>query len=97
MQQKILIGLTLTLIIVFFIPIYWVTEPARQEAARERQQVEAVGRGAELYTSSCAGCHGSEGEGKIGPALKGTQLDEDNLEKIIARGVPETGIAAWSK
>jgi mono/diheme cytochrome c family protein len=96
LQKKILIGLALTLIIVIFIPIYWATEPARQEAARERQQAEAAERGAELYTSSCAVCHGSGGEGKIGPALKGTQLDEGALEKIIARGVPGTGMLAWS-
>jgi mono/diheme cytochrome c family protein len=97
LQQKILIGLALTLIIVIFIPIYWATEPARQEAARERQQAEAMERGAELYTSSCAVCHGSEGEGKIGPALKGSQLGQDALEKIIARGGSGTGMPAWSE
>ena len=97
MQQKILIGLALTLIIVIFIPIYWAMEPARQKAAHERQQVEAMGRGAEVYTSSCAACHGIQGEGEIGPALKGTQLDEDNLEKIIARGIPETTMVAWGE
>ncbi len=97
MQQKILIGLALTLIIVIFIPIYWATEPGRQEAARERQQAEAAERGAELYTSSCAVCHGSEGEGKIGPALQGSPLGQDALEKIIARGIPGTAMVAWSE
>ncbi len=49
MQQKILIGLVLTLIIVIFIPLYWAAEPGRQEAARERQQAEAVEREARPY------------------------------------------------
>lgn len=97
MQQKILIGLALTLTIVIFIAIYWATEAGRQEAASERQRAEAVERGAGLYISNCALCHGFQGEGGIGPRLQGTQLDEDVLERIIARGVPGTAMSAWSE
>ncbi len=97
MQQKIIIGLALTLVIIIFIPFYWAMEPGRQEAARERQKAEAVERGAELYTSSCANCHGSRGEGAIGPALRGSQLDEAALEKEITRGMPEAGMPAWNE
>ena len=28
--------------------------------------------GAATYKAKCAGCHGAEGQGKVGPALKGT-------------------------
>ncbi|MBI2980599.1 MAG: c-type cytochrome [Chloroflexi bacterium] len=97
MQQKILIGLIVTLIIVVFIPTYWAMEPGRQEAARIRQQTEAVERGAKLYSSVCATCHGAQGEGIVGPALKGTQLDDDTLQKFIARGIPGTAMPAWGK
>lgn len=97
MQQKILIGLALTLIIVIFIPVYWAMESGRQEAAGERQKAEAVERGAGLYISSCASCHGAQGEGKIGPPLKDTQLDETVLEKIISRGSPGTAMPALSE
>ncbi len=97
MQKKILIGLALTLIIVIFIALYWATEPGRQEAAGERQQAEAIERGAELYTLQCATCHGLTGEGKIGPALKGTQLDGDTLGKIIARGIPGSAMPAMGE
>jgi mono/diheme cytochrome c family protein len=96
LQHKTIIGLALTLVIVIFIAIYWVMEPVRQEAARERQMAEAAERGAELYTSVCAICHGPAGEGKIGPALKGPVHDEEELEKIIARGIPGAGMPAWS-
>lgn len=96
MQQKIIIGLALTLVIVIFIPVYWAMEPGRQEAALNRQQAEAVERGTELYISSCATCHGLQGEGNIGPALKDIQLDDNVLEKTIARGVPGTAMDAWS-
>lgn len=97
MQQKILIGLILTLIIAIFIPVYWAMEPGRQEAARLRQQTEAAERGAKLYSSVCATCHGLQGEGVVGPALKGTQLDDKTLRKFIARGVPGTAMPAWGK
>lgn len=97
MQQKILIGLILTLIVVIFIPVYWAMEPARQEAARLRQQNEAAERGATLYDSVCATCHGVQGEGIVGPALRGTQLDDATLQKFIARGVPGTAMPPWGK
>lgn len=95
MQQKIWIGLILTLIIVIFIPVYWAMEPGRQEAARLRQRAEAIERGAHLYTSTCAVCHGPRGEGNVGPALKGSALDEKVLEKTINRGIPGTAMVAW--
>lgn len=96
MQQKIFIGLILTLIIAVFIPLYWATESGRQEAARERIKGEAVEKGAELYTSNCAACHGPAGEGSIGPALIDSQLDDNVLKKLIARGVPGTAMPAMS-
>lgn len=97
MRTKILIGMALTLIIAVFIGAYWATEPARQEAARERLIEEAVGRGAELYISNCAACHGVQGQGRIGPALQGTELDENALIRIISAGVPGTVMSAWSR
>ncbi len=97
MQRKILIGLVLSLIIVIFIAVYGATEPGRQQAALENQQAEAVERGARLYISNCASCHGTEEEGRIGPALKGSHLDEDILERIIAWGIPGTAMASWSE
>ena len=95
MQQKIIIGFVLTLFIVIFIPIYGATESGRHEAARERLKAEAVEIGAELYTSMCAICHGPQGEGKVGPALKGTELDDDTLAKLISRGILGTAMPAF--
>ncbi|MBI4302726.1 MAG: c-type cytochrome [Chloroflexi bacterium] len=97
MQQKILFGLIMTLIIAIFIPVYWAMEPGRQEAARLRQQTEAAERGAKLYGSVCATCHGAQGEGGVGPALKGTQLDDETLRKFVARGIPGRAMPAWGK
>ncbi len=97
MQKKILIGLTLTLIIVIFIAIYWATEPGRQESARQYQKAETVERGAELYAVQCAACHGFAGEGGIATALKDSPLDASVLENTIARGVPGTAMPAFDE
>lgn len=86
MDRKILIGIVLTLIIVIFIPLYTINEPARQAAALARQTHEKAEIGAHQYIATCVLCHGKDGEGLIGPALNGTKLTEDALEKIISRG-----------
>ena len=86
MEKKILIGLLLTLVIVVFIPIYWIGEPARQERAVRRQQDQAMEMGAETFVALCANCHGPQGQGLIGPALKGTNLNKETLLKVIIRG-----------
>jgi mono/diheme cytochrome c family protein len=42
--------------------------------------------GQAIYKSKCASCHGPNGEGKVGPALKGTQLSEDDILAMINKG-----------
>lgn len=97
MQRQILIGFVLTLIVVIFIPLYWATEPGRQEAARERLKAEATERGAHLYAQHCARCHGREGEGRMGPALKESPLDDKVFWKIVARGVAGKRMPAFGE
>ncbi|HEU5233479.1 MAG TPA: cytochrome c [Terriglobales bacterium] len=46
--------------------------------------------GATLYKKKCASCHGASGEGKSGPALKGTQLDQDQIVQQITKGKPDS-------
>lgn len=42
--------------------------------------------GAATYKTKCASCHGPEGQGKIGPALKGTSLTEDQIVDMLTKG-----------
>ena len=42
--------------------------------------------GAATYKSKCAACHGTEGQGKIGPALKGTSLSADQIADLLSKG-----------
>lgn len=42
--------------------------------------------GAAAYKAKCAACHGPEGQGKIGPALKGTSLSVEQITDLLAKG-----------
>ncbi len=42
--------------------------------------------GAATYKAKCAGCHGPEGQGKVGPALKGTSLTGDQITDLLTKG-----------
>jgi mono/diheme cytochrome c family protein len=44
--------------------------------------------GAAIYKAKCAGCHGPAGEGKVGPALKGTSLSADQIADALLKGAP---------
>jgi mono/diheme cytochrome c family protein len=53
--------------------------------------------GAALYKAKCAGCHGAAGEGKSGPAIKGSAKVEDVVTKGGAKGIhakPFAGVTA---
>jgi cytochrome c oxidase subunit II len=56
-------------------------EAAAQEAGRSDL-------GAETYAGACAKCHGPEGEGDIGPRLRGNAILEDAelIERIVRNG-----------
>lgn len=42
--------------------------------------------GAALYKAKCASCHGPDGAGKVGPAVKGTALTEAQIEDVLLKG-----------
>ena len=42
--------------------------------------------GAAIFKAKCATCHGPAGEGKIGPALKGTTLTADQIADMLTKG-----------
>lgn len=42
--------------------------------------------GAATYKAKCAACHGPEGQGKVGPAVKGTSLSADQINDLLTRG-----------
>jgi len=42
--------------------------------------------GAAVYKTKCAACHGPEGQGKVGPAVKGTSLTADQITDLLVKG-----------
>ena len=46
----------------------------------------AADDGAALYKKKCAGCHGAQGEGKMGPKIAGTSMSEDDIVKVLTAG-----------
>jgi mono/diheme cytochrome c family protein len=42
--------------------------------------------GAAIFKTKCAVCHGPEGQGKIGPALKGTSLSAEQIVDLLTKG-----------
>lgn len=42
--------------------------------------------GAATYKAKCAACHGPEGQGKVGPAVKGTALTADQITDLLTKG-----------
>ena len=42
--------------------------------------------GAAIYKAKCALCHGPDGAGKNGPALKGTSLTADQIAAALTKG-----------
>jgi mono/diheme cytochrome c family protein len=42
--------------------------------------------GGATYKAKCASCHGPEGQGKVGPALKGTSLTADQIADLLTKG-----------
>jgi mono/diheme cytochrome c family protein len=42
--------------------------------------------GAALYGTKCAGCHGPAGQGKIGPSLQTTALNQQQIADLLTNG-----------
>lgn len=42
--------------------------------------------GAAIFKTKCAACHGPEGQGKIGPALKGTSVTANQIVDMLTKG-----------
>ena len=51
-------------------------------------------RGETVFEAECAGCHGDEAQGGVGPALADTGLDEATVATVVqqGRGVMPAGI-----
>lgn len=94
------IGLGLVMLLLLGTSLYWLSDNARLVSAAEELQADRIARGQVIYEGQCTACHGAEGEGGVGPALKDRQLLQNTPDEIffsvIRSGVPNTQMPSWS-
>lgn len=92
-------GLTLAILASF--QVYLFREPARIAGDEARDKALAVNAGRSLFAKNCAPCHGSEGEGDVGPSLNDKQFlsttSDNTIFSLISSGVPGTEMPAWNQ
>ncbi len=100
-RRQILIGLGLTLVTIVALGIAWLTEPTRMAQASEDVTKASVQQGRQIYVANCIPCHGTRGEGGVGPALNDKVLlskaSDEVLAGFIAVGRPNSLMPAWSQ
>lgn len=100
-QLEPMIGLFALAFIVAGLGFLIVREPTRITKAQEQLLALQLDEAMTLYAENCAVCHGAKGDG-IGafPALNNEtvrQISYDDLTKVIARGLYNTAMPAWSE
>jgi menaquinol-cytochrome c reductase cytochrome b/c subunit len=62
----------------------------KQELPTDTTVVDEADPGAKVYAASCAGCHGADLKGQLGPMLLGigNKYDEAKLVEVITKGFP---------
>jgi len=97
----VVVGLLLSLAIFAAFQLYLLREPSRIAGVLAADKSQAVQAGANLFTANCATCHGSQGEGDIGPALNDktflASTADDTLFSVISSGIPDTQMPAWNQ
>jgi len=94
------LGLGLALVMLVGLGLYWLGDSSRLESAAAGLRQGRIERGGEIYAGQCAGCHGMQGEGGVGPALQDRAVLKNTPDEIffsvIRSGVPNTQMPSWS-
>ncbi len=88
-------------IISLMIPVFWIVENNQELSSKDQQQIMNVQRGAVDFATYCYQCHGTDGQGRIGPRLNGNpqvnSLSDTDVMRIINAGIYNTDTANLSK
>jgi len=60
--------------------------PVSEQTKAQESRVSDEKNPSILYTNNCGPCHGHDGGGVVGPAIKGTSLSLDQVKKKIEVG-----------
>jgi mono/diheme cytochrome c family protein len=92
-------GAFILFLLVLAFPIYRATDGSRRAEALMEQTNALTTQGHQLWIANCATCHGTMGEGGVGPALNSQQflnsVNDDQIHGIIAGGIPGSEMPAW--
>jgi len=73
------------------IPIFWIMESNTETGYKIEQFSKNVTYGAQLFAQYCYQCHGTQGQGRVGPKLNGNAavntLSDADVIRIISGGV----------
>ena len=93
-------GAVLLALMAAVFPFYRWFEPSAREEARDEQAAALAEEGGSIWSTSCASCHGVNGEGAIGPALNSKQFlqsaTDDQARTLISVGIPGSQMSAYS-
>lgn len=77
----------------------WRTEPGRAAIPSLEGNPEAIAAGKGIYSANCSPCHGTGGQGGIGPNLTDDYWLHGHTRKdivnVVTQGVPAKGMIAW--
>ncbi len=100
-ERHVWLGLILTVLVVGAIAFAWFTEADRLSAVESKLKQASTMRGRELYVDNCTSCHGTRGEGGLGPALNNKTLLKNASDPVlimtINAGRPNTTMPAWGQ
>src|SRR6476469_511349 len=101
MRDKVILGVTLSLVLLITLVIYGIVDANRGPASALIDRARDVDEGRTIFAQYCIQCHGPLGEGCIGPALNRTtwrpeingaknptfdEASHDFMKKTIVRG-----------
>ncbi len=100
-NKQLLIGLIITLVLVAGMSYFFFAENTRLVHATEEHDNEQLLYGRQLFVDNCTSCHGTRGEGIVGPALNDKILLEAASDGVlfatIQTGRPNTTMPAWGQ
>jgi cytochrome c550 len=83
--RPLLVG-ALVVVAVFLLAQWPIFEPSTSASESGGTLLTGAERGAVLYENECSSCHGTSGEGGIGPRLADSGLDDVEIAAAIERG-----------
>jgi mono/diheme cytochrome c family protein len=92
-------GLAVFIFLVASFPLYKTVEGPRRQRALVARETALVTTGSQLWRLDCSSCHGGNGQGGVGPALRSKQflssITDEQMHRIVAAGISGTPMPAW--